>query len=77
MEAIRLREVDRDYRNHLQAFLNFSVQAKKKNGKNRERPVYSTFAKFYDYKKEIEKARGRRKSRFEGIGRLLQKGGRQ
>ena len=46
-EAARLKEVDKDYRNHLQAFLNFAVRAKKKAGKNKQRPVYPTFKKFY------------------------------
>lgn len=80
-EAAILREIDADYRNHLQAFLNFVVQAKKKNGKNKEVPVYKTFHSFYDYKKELKKAKkSDRKAhdrRFDGIGKLIkkQKGG--
>jgi hypothetical protein len=31
LEAQRLKEVDKDYRTHLQAFLNFAVQAKKES----------------------------------------------
>ena len=27
MEAVQLKQIDKDYRNHLQAFLNFSVKA--------------------------------------------------
>ena len=59
MEAARLRQIDQDYRNHLQAFLNFAVTARKKTGKNKSRPVYTRFSKFYDYEKEIRKATGR------------------
>ena len=77
MEAVRLREVDRDYRNHLQAFLNFAVKAEKKVGKNKSRPVYSKFKKFYDYELEIKKATNKSngKSRFSGIGKFLKKEG--
>lgn len=76
MDAVRLRQVDKDYRNHLQAFLNFAVKAEKKTGKNKTKPVYSKFKRFYDYEKEIEKAKnnGKTKSRFAGIGKLLQRG---
>lgn len=41
MEAVRLKQVDLDYRNHLQAFLNFAVKAEKKAGKNKTKPVYT------------------------------------
>lgn len=77
MEAVRLKQVDMDYRNHLQAFLNFAVKAEKKSGKNKSKPVYGKFKKFYDYEKELEKAmnNGKEKSRFAGIGKLLKKGG--
>ena len=77
MEAVRLRQVDKDYRSHLQAFLNFAVKAEKKTGKNKSKPVYSKFKRFYDYEKEIEKAQnkgGATKSRFAGIGKLLTRG---
>ncbi|MBR5290159.1 MAG: hypothetical protein IKU28_04100 [Erysipelotrichaceae bacterium] len=76
MKAVRLQQVDRDYRNHLQAFLNFAVKAKRKAGKNKEKPVYSRFTKFYDYEKEQKKAANKdnESSRFSGIGRLLNKG---
>jgi len=71
-EAARLKEVDKDYRNHLQAFLNFAVRAKKKAGKNKQRPVYPTFKKFYDY--AIEQAKQKNKpDRFEKMKRLLRR----
>lgn len=77
MKAVRLKQVDMDYRHHLQAFLNFAVKAQKKAGKNKSRPVYSRFRRFYDYEKELEKAtKGEEdKPRFFGIGKFLKKGG--
>lgn len=75
MQAVRLKQVDMDYRNHLQAFLNFAVKAEKKSGK-KSKPVYTKFNRFYDYEKELAKVtnRGGEKSRFAGVGRLLKKG---
>lgn len=75
MKAIRLRQVDLDYRNHLQAWLNFAAQAKKKTGRFKEKPAYPTFDKFYKYEKEIEKIMKPRKNVFSGIGKLLKRGG--
>ncbi len=74
MEAVRLKQIDADYRNHLQAFLNFVVKAEKKVGKNKSKPVYNTFKKFYDYEKELSKVKEKGKSKLSGIGRLLKKG---
>lgn len=76
MDAVRLKQVDMDYRNHLQAFLNFSVKAEKKTGRNKSKPVFSKFKRFYDYEKELEKAqkKGGEKIRFSGIGKFLKKG---
>lgn len=76
MEAVRLRQVDMDYRNHLQAFLNFAVRAEKKVGKNKSRPIFSKFRRFYDYEKEVAKAKhnGNEKSRFSGLEKFLKKG---
>lgn len=76
MEAVKLKHVDMDYRNHLQAFLNFAVKAENKVGKNKSRPRFTKFKQFYDYEKELEKVKGKGKeeSRFAGIGRFLKKG---
>ena len=77
MEAVRLKQVDMDYRNHLQAYLNFVVKAEKKSGKGKSKPVFSSFKKFFDYEKKLEEAqknKGEKKSRFAGIGKLLKKG---
>ena len=60
MEACQLKMVDDNYRVHWQAFLNFAVQAKKKVGKRKEKPVYSRFDKFFDYEKEIKKAKNKK-----------------
>lgn len=75
MQAVRLREIDKDYRNHLQAFLNFVVKAEKQSG-NRIRPVFTKFKQFYDYKKELDKATKKKStdSRFAGIGKFFSKG---
>ena len=76
MEAIKLKQVDMDYRNHLQAFLNFAVKAEKKAGKNKSKPLYSRFNKFYDYEKEIGKITGKSKksSIVSGMSKFLKKG---
>ncbi len=76
MQAVKLKQIDLDYRNHLQAYLNFIVKAEKKSGK-KTKPVYSNFKKFYDYEKALEDAENNgenKKSRFAGIGKLLNKG---
>lgn len=75
MEAAQLKQVDADYRNHLQAFLNFAVKAEKKTGKNKSKPVYSKFKQFYNYEEELRKVTKKdKKSRFAGIGKFLKKG---
>ena len=74
MEAAQLKWIDADYRNHLQAFLNFAVKAEKKSGKH-SKPVFSQFVKFYDYDKEVNKIKNKgKKSRFAGIEKFLKKG---
>lgn len=52
MEAEKLKWIDTDYRLHQQAFLNFAVQATKKNGS----PVYKKFEKFYNYEDALKRA---------------------
>lgn len=75
MEAAQLKQVDEDYRNHLQAFLNFAVKAEKKSGKNKSKPVYRKFKQFYNYEAELRKVqKTERTSRFSGIGKFLKKG---
>lgn len=77
MRAVQAKEVDKDYRNHLQAFLNFSVKAERKVGKDKSKPVYSTFKKFYDFESEMDKAlhpEKAAKNRFARLGKFLKKG---
>ena len=76
MEGVALKQVDLDYRNHLQAYLNFAVKAEKKTGKNKSKPVYSKFKKFFDYEKEVARVKNHgkeEKSRFSGIGKFLKR----
>lgn len=78
MEAMELRMLDESLHEHRQAFLNLAVQAQKKAGKGKTRPVYRTFRQFFDYDRELNKLKSRKKqkkSRFSGIGKLLKKGG--
>ena len=63
MEAAELKKVDTDYRNHLQAFLNFAVKAEKKTGKNKSEPVYKQFKQFYNYETELKNVKKENKKR--------------
>lgn len=77
IEALDLRMLDRDFHEHRQAFLNLAVQAQKKTGKGKTKPVYGKFRQFFDYNAELAKIKNRekkKKNRFSGIGRLLKKG---
>ena len=77
MQGVRLKQVDTQYKLHLQAWLTFAAKAEKKSGKKMV-PVYKRFEQFYDYEKELKKAQEKTsegKSRFSGIGKLLKKGG--
>ena len=47
MEAARLRQIDQDYRNHLQAFLNFAVTARKKTTGRQVPSRLSGLSKFF------------------------------
>jgi len=77
MEAENLKQIDKDYRNHLQAFLNFAVQGKKKAGKNKERPVYRTFKAFYDYEEILSRYKNndKKSSRFDMLSKHLKERG--
>ncbi len=79
VRAENLRQVDLDYRNHLQAWLNVAAKAEKKAGKFRTKLVYDVFEKFFNYDDALEKA-GKRKqkkqgSRFPKLAEFLRKGG--
>lgn len=78
MKSIELKQVDFNYRNHLQAYLNYAVKAEKKAGKFKTKPVYTRFIEFFNYEKEIEnvlKEENKQKSRFSGVGKFFKKGG--
>ena len=77
MEAAQLREADQHYWAHWQAFLNFAVRAKKRAGKNKEKPVYRDFKKFFEYEAVVEKIRnhGKRYDRFSSLKEHLRKEG--
>lgn len=75
IDAWRLRQVDEDRKTHWLAYLIFAAKSMKKAGK-KQKPVYSTFKKFYDYKKELKRVREyKQDSRLKGIGNILRKGG--
>lgn len=73
IEAENLKQVDRDYRNHLQAYLNFKATAKKNVGKNKQKPVFDKFDKFFDYNKAIKKVQSKKseKGRLSALNKFL------
>lgn len=74
MKAARLKQIDKEYELHLQAYLNLLVKAQKKAGKGKSRPVYRKFKQFYDYEKRIAEIESKEnKAQFSGIGKLLKK----
>lgn len=76
MEAVRLKQIDLDYRNHLVAWLTFVAKAMKKSGKHKSKPVYEKFKKFYDYEEKIKEVKktDNKKERFAGVGKFFKKG---
>lgn len=72
LDALKLKNVDMDYMEHLQAFLNYQVQSTKKQGK-KSVPVYQSFNKFFDYEKEIERASGKKPKpdKFSALSKYL------
>jgi hypothetical protein len=75
-KAYKLSTVDKDMWIHKQAYLNFMANAKKKAGKDRMKPVYEAFDKFYDYKGEIEKVEkeyGKKQPKFAALAERLSK----
>ena len=51
MTAFRLRQADREYESHLQAWVNREIKAKREAGKKKLVPVYKTFKQFFDLEK--------------------------
>ena len=62
MKAVRLKQIDKEYELHLQAYLSLLVKAEKKAGKGKSRPVY----------RNVENNK-ENKSQFAGIGKFLKK----
>ena len=81
MKSVRLKQIDTEYRLHLQAYLNFAVKAEKKAGKGKSKPVYREFKKFYNYEERLaevenegnENEEGENNSLLSRIGKLLKK----
>lgn len=69
-----MRQIDKSYWTHLQAWLTFAAKAEKKAGKGKTKPVYNRFKKFFDYEAEIEKAKNGNKAKFPGVGKIFNKG---
>lgn len=79
MKGVGYRLVDIEYRLHKQAWLTFAAKAEKKSGKNKTKPVYDKFKKFFNYEEQLEKVakdsqKSNSKSRFSGIGKYLNRG---
>lgn len=74
-KALELREEDKNFEAHRQAFLNFKATATKESG-NKIKPVYNDFRSFYNIKKRYSRFDNKKKekSKFEGVGKLLAKG---
>lgn len=73
MKSKELEKVDEEYRIHLQAYLNMSAQAKKRAGK-KVKPVYTTFNKFYNYQKALDRVNGvKRISKFDELAKFINK----
>lgn len=58
VRAVRLREIDKSRWCHLGAWLHIPAKAEKKAGKNRKKPVYDSFRKFFDYDKYLRQEGG-------------------
>lgn len=69
MEAERLKQVDEQYKIHLQAWLTVAAKATNRSGK----PVFKKFERFFNYRKELKKARNpeHEKVKYSGIGKYL------
>ena len=71
MRAHNLRMVDKSLELHQAAWLNVNAGAMKRQGKDKQVPVYKTFKSFFDYDAEIDKVRGETKSQFADLSKHL------
>lgn len=68
MKAVELAEVDKLYHIHMQAFQNVRAGARKKAGKNKEKPAFPRFRQFFDYEDAVNMVMKRKKkSKFSGL----------
>lgn len=57
MKSAELKQIDRQLYIHEQAFANMLAKATRKSGKH-TKSAYRNFKDFFDYEKEIKKAKG-------------------
>lgn len=83
MHAYKLKRIDNERDMHIQAWLNYQVQATKPKGKKTV-PVYKNFKDFYDYDKNIREIEGNKETapkvssdlkKKAHIAKMLNKGG--
>ena len=67
MNAQRLKDIDKYRDMHLQAWLNVSAGATKKDGK----PVYKKFKDFFDYDKEVGRMNKKPDNKFSNLSKHL------
>lgn len=75
MKAVELKELDTMYHIHFLAFSNFRAKATKKSGKNKVRPVYTSFKKFFDYESELNRIMNKKEDKFARVKQFLKKRG--
>lgn len=61
IKAYQLKQIDKEYDLHLQAWLIAQAKATKEQGK-KQVPVFRTFKDFYDYEKRLKEAETERKA---------------
>lgn len=73
-EAHRLMDIDEEHHRHWQAWLNWNVQATKKEGK-KIKPVFGSFKEFFDYEKLCDRGQKTeiKSGKKEGIIDILKK----
>ena len=68
MKAVELAEVDKLYHIHMQAFQNVRAGARKKVGKDKEKPAFPKFRQFFDYEDAVSRImKKKKKSKFSGL----------
>ncbi|WP_339013377.1 hypothetical protein VNN36_00580 [Lactococcus garvieae] len=70
MKVEALKKLDREEESHLQAWLNWQVQATKTQGK-KEVPVFPSFRKFFDKQKAEDKILGKKQEEVKNDNNLI------